>query len=438
MGAGPVDIAATSSTDPSPADAPQVHVAAAGLQGLAFALFFIFGGVTSLNDVVIPRLKALFTLSYGQAMLVQTAYFAAYLVVSLPASMLVKRIGYLRGAAVGLLVMMAGCLLFAPAARAAAFPAFLTALFVLAAGVTLVQVVANPLISRLGPPRTAHSRPTFAQGFNSLGTTVFPYVGALLILGALPHGDMARLAGPALAAFRAQQGGVIARVYLGLAAVLAVMAAVVWSQRRRLREMATAAVNPLRVFTVLKRPRLAFGAAAIFVYVGAEVSIGSLSVSYLGQADVLGLDPAHAGRDLPIYWGGAMLGRFAGAYLLRIAAPAEVLAGACGAAMLLLLTSGLGHGALSGYALLAVGLFNSIMFPTVFGLACEGLGERAADGSGMICMAIVGGAVVPPLTGRLADLAGLHAALAVPAACYALVLAFALSAAAQKRWETPK
>ena len=423
-----VDVAATSSTDPAPAEAPPAdHVSAPGLQAFVFGLFFIFGGVTSLNDVVIPKLKSLFTLSYGQAMLVQSAFFAAYFLVSLPASMLVLRIGYLRGAAVGMLVMMAGCVLFVPASATAQFPFFLTALFVLAAGVTLVQVVANPLIARLGPPRTAHSRLTFAQGFNSLGTTLFPYVGAILILGPLAHVAPGTLRGPALSAFRSQESGAIVRAYIGLAAALAVAAVVVWSQRRRLSDTAGERRHPLRAFAVLKRPRLSLGAACIFLYVGAEVAVGSLMVNYLMQSDVLGLGQAQAGEHLPFYWGGAMVGRFVGAYVLRLLSPGKVLAGACAVALALLLLSGQSQGLLCGYALLAVGLFNSIMFPTLFGLACDGLGEEAADGSGMICMAIVGGAVIPPLTGRLADAAGLRTALLIPAGCYLAIAAFGLA-----------
>ena len=433
-----VDAATISSTDPSPADGLNaadagVGLEAPGLRGFVFALFFIFGGLTSLNDVLIPKLKTLFTLSYGQAMLVQSAFFAAYFIVSIPASMLVRRVGYLRGAVVGLLTMMAGCLLFVPASASAAFPAFLTALFVLASGVTLVQVVANPLISLLGPAKTTHSRLTFAQAFNSLGTTIFPYIGATLILGSLSHVDIATLSGYALAAFRSTESGVIVRAYIGLAVVLAVVAAAVWSQRRRLSDGTTEALDPLRVFGVLKQPRLAFGALSIFLYVGAEVAIGSLIVSYLMQAKVLGLDQAAAGRHVPLYWAGAMIGRFFGAYILRIASPAKVLAATCAAAVLLLAVSAQTNGAMSAYALLAIGLCNAVMFPTIFSLACEGLGPRAPDGSGVICMAIVGGAIVPPLTGQIADLAGLRIALFAPAVCYLVILAFSLYARKPQR-----
>jgi MFS transporter, FHS family, L-fucose permease len=401
---------------------------AAVLQPFVFALFFIFGGITSLNDVIIPKLKDLFTLSYFQAMLVQSAFFAAYFVVSLPGAALVKRIGYLRGAFAGLLMMMAGCLLFIPASRSASFPVFLGALFVLAGGVTIVQVVANPLISLLGPERTVHSRLTFAQAFNSLGTTVFPYFGSILILGSLAAVSATDLVGPALDAYREQETRVIVNAYLGLAAALAVVAFVVWQFRNALRDEHHATGSVFGGLGLLARRRFGFGAASIFLYVGAEVAIGSLIVSYLMQPQVLGLGEQAAGKLIPLYWGGALVGRFIGSAVLRLLDPGTVLAGVAAGAIALITLSATGSGALAGYSLLAVGLMNSIMFPTIFSLACEGLGDRAADGSGVICVAIVGGAVIPPLTGHLADVSGsLAFALALPALCYALIAGFGLS-----------
>jgi FHS family L-fucose permease-like MFS transporter len=396
----------------------------AALRVFVFALFFIFGGITSLNDVIIPKLKELFTLSYAQAMLVQSAFFAAYFIVSLPAAAIVRRIGYMRTAVVGLLTMTAGCLLFIPAASASLFAAFLLALFVLAAGITVVQVVANPLISMLGQPGTAHSRLTFAQAFNSLGTTVFPYAGAVLILGSLDKVDQRTLSRIQLAAYRAAESQVVVHTYIGLAIVLAIVAAMVWANRKKLVEHTSPDGSIFGAYTLLRQPRFAFGALCIFLYVGAEVAIGSLIVSYLMQTDVLGLGAKAAGKHVPLYWGGAMVGRFLGAYVLRICSPGKVLAAAGGLAALLLLVSSSSTGAVSGWSLLAIGLVNSIMFPTIFTLASEGLGERAAEGSGLICMAIVGGAVVPLITGFAADMASLRMALAVPAICYLLILAF--------------
>ncbi len=423
------DIAAITSSDPVPADnGTDQQFDAPDLRVFMFALFFTFGGITSLNDVVIPKLKALFTLSYAEAMLVQSAFFAAYLLVSIPGAAIVRRVGYLRAATVGLVTMTAGCLLFIPASAFGLFGAFLLALFVLASGITIVQVVANPLISMLGRPATAHSRLTFAQAFNSLGTTIFPYIGSLLILGSLAAYDPATLSGAALDAFRARESHVVALTYAGLAAALAVIAAIVWGRRHRLVEAAAPATSIVHAFDLLRRPRFGFGSLSIFLYVGAEVAIGSVIVNFLMQPDVLGLDSRAAGERVPLYWGGAMVGRFVGAYLLRVIAPGKVLAGAAASVIALLTVAGTATGATSAWALLAIGLFNSIMFPTIFSLASEGLGRRAHEGSGILCVAIVGGAIVPLLTGRAADLAGLQAAFVVPAACYAGILAFGLYA----------
>ena len=394
------------------------------LRIFVFALFFIFGGITSLNDVVIPKLKALFTLSYAEAMLVQSAFFAAYFIISLPAAEVVKRFGYMRTAVLGLVTMTLGCLLFVPASASGLFGMFLLALFVLAAGITTVQVVANPLISMLGNPATAHSRLTFAQAFNSLGTTIFPYVGSILILGSLATEDPAKLTGTALDAFRGVETRVVEHTYLGLAAALAIVAAVVWFERKRLVEAPGEPGSFAAAFALLGRPRFGFGALCIFLDVGAEVAIGSLMVNYLMQASVLGVAAEDAGKHVPYYWGGAMVGRFIGTYFLRVYSPGKVLACVTAAAILLLLISANSLGLVSGYALLAVGLCNSIMFPTIFSLASEKLGDRTAEGSGIICMAIVGGAIVPLITGRFADLTSLKFALVVPAVCYATILSF--------------
>lgn len=410
------------------ADAPADDRAAADMQGLqvhVFALFFIFGGITSLNDVIIPKLKELFTLNYTQAMLVQFCFFTAYLLIGIPGAKLVKRIGYMRGAVCGLLLMMLGCLLFIPASQAALYALFLFALFVLASGVVIVQVVANPLIVLLGPPRTAHSRLTFAQAFNSLGTTIFPIGGAILILGSLAGVSADQLSGADLAAYRTAESRAIVHGYLGLAVVLALVAAAVWLFRDRLKGERHEESAGLAGFDLLKRPRFGFGALSIFLYVGAEVSIGSLIVNYLMQPGVMALAEQSAGKLIGLYWGGAMVGRFIGSAVLRVISPGKVLVFvACGAATLILVSTTT-TGFVSGYSLLAIGLMNSIMFPTIFSLACENLGARTADGSGIINVAIFGGAVVPLATGALADLAGsLAIALALPAACYLVIAGF--------------
>jgi FHS family L-fucose permease-like MFS transporter len=391
---------------------------------LVFALFFFFGGITSLNDVLVPKLKGLFQLDYAEAMLTQFAFFTAYFFISLPAGVLVSRIGYMRAAMIGLAVMALGCLLFVPAAGSGLFWTFLVALFVLAAGVTIVQVVANPLISALGNPATASSRLTFAQAFNSLGTTIMPYLGTQVMLGSVASVDPATLSGAALLHFQRHEAAVIGRAYIGLAVVLALASLVFLFRRNALPKVRGAHVGFFQGFELLRRPRFALGTLCIFLYVGAEVTIGSLMVNYLSQASTLGLDQHSAGERLSLYWGGAMVGRFIGSAVLRVFSPGKVLASVAAIAGGLVLVSVSSTGHFAGWALLSVGLFNSIMFPTIFTLASEGLGERASEGSGIICTAIVGGAIIPFVTGKLADMTSLSTALLLPVACYAVIMAF--------------
>ncbi len=419
MALGPSPTAVTaSSADEAGVDAPQLRLFVMGL-------FFIFGGITSLNDVIIPKLKELFTLNYTQAMLVQFCFFTAYAVIGIPGARLIKKIGYMRGAVAGLLIMMAGCLLFIPASQTATYGVFLLALFVLASGVVIVQVVANPLISMLGKPSTAHSRLTFAQAFNSLGTTLFPIFGSILILGSLASVNMAQLQGAELDAYRTAESQAIVNGYLGLAFALALVAGAVWYFRDALKGEHHEESQGLAGLDLLKRPRFGLGALSIFLYVGAEVAIGSIIVNYLQLSDVMGLNSEAAGTMIGIYWGGAMIGRFIGSALLRFLSPGKVLACAAIGAVALLAISTQTTGAVAGYSLLAVGLANSIMFPTIFSLACEKLGTRAADGSGIINVAIFGGAVVPLVTGMIADVTGsLGMALALPAICYAVIAGF--------------
>lgn len=420
---------ASNSSESNPAEADGNHIDAPELRLFVMALFFIFGGITSLNDVIIPKLKELFTLNYTQAMLVQFCFFTAYLVIGIPGAALVKRIGYMRGAVAGLLTMMAGCLLFIPASQTATYGVFLFALFVLASGVVIVQVVSNPLISLLGKAETAHSRLTFAQAFNSLGTTVFPFFGAILILGSLASISADQLSGAELDAYRTAETQAIVNGYLGLAVALAIVAAVVWMFRNKLQGEKHEASSLLGGFSLLKRPRFGYGALCIFLYVGAEVAIGSLIVNYLMQAHVMGLQEQAADKLIGLYWGGAMIGRFIGSAILRMVSPGMVLAFVSAGAISLILISTNTSGTVSGYALLAIGLMNSIMFPTIFTLACEKLGSRAADGSGIINVAIFGGAVIPLLTGVVADATGsLAAALILPAICYAIIAGFGIFA----------
>lgn len=401
------------------------------LLALMMAMFFAFGFCTVLVDTLIPKLKAMFALTYAEVMLTQFCFFGAYFIVSTPAGWLIGRIGYLRGITAGLLVMALGALGFTPAARLGIYPGFLAALFILASGVTLVQVAANPLTALLGAPAQAHSRLTLAQAFNSLATMVGPIFGAALILShvtALP--DPASIGAADLARLRHSEALVFQVPFLLIAALLLVLAALCWS----LRAWAPPPRGPRpgSYFRVLANRRLMMGAAAIFTYVGAEVSIGSLIASYLMQGSVLGVAARTAGTLVSVYWGLAMLGRFCGAAVLRRAPPALVLAICALGAATLATATGLCAGAAAAATVLAIGLFNSIMFPTIFTLAIETLGDDTAQASGVLCLAIVGGAVVPLLTGLAADRIGVGHALVVPALCYLWVALFGCSTLAAR------
>jgi FHS family L-fucose permease-like MFS transporter len=389
------------------------------LVALVVVLFFAWGFATVLIDSLVPKLKGVFALSYTQVLLTQFSFFVGYFVFSIPAGLILSRIGYVRGAVLGLVVMVCGCLLFSPAAASGLFPAFLLALFVMSAGITLLQVVANPFIAGLGPDATSSSRLTLAQAFNSLGTTVGPWVGAVLILHGAVTIDATHLSPSALASARIAQAHAVQLPFLLIAAGLAVVAAAFWMMRRSVAPPVSAQMASLGALWALRdRPRLLLGTVAIFVYVGAEVSIGSMMTNYLMQPAVLGLVAERAGKLVSLYWGGAMVGRFLGAFVLQRARPGLVLAGCAVCACALAGLSSLSHGGVAAYSLIAVGFFNSIMFPTIFALASEDLGEEKPNGSALLCMAIVGGALIPELTGAVADAASLAMALAVPALCY--------------------
>ena len=389
---------------------------------LVVALFFIWGFCTVLVDTLIPKLKALFALSYAEVMLTQFSFFLAYLVFSVPAAKLLMHIGYTRLVVAGLTLIAVGAAMFSPAASLGLYALFLLALFVLAGGITLLQVAANPLMALLGDPAKSHSRLTIAQAFNSLGTTVGPWFGAALILGAAsaPAPDPATTAPAVLQAYRQAEAQAVQGPFLGIAVAMVLVAAVFFLLRDRITDIrpakATAGGSSLAVLR--KHPRLAMGVASIFLYVGAEVSIGSVMTNYLMQPHTLGLVAERAGRLVSLYWGGAMIGRFIGFVVLRRVSPGLVLAAcALGAAALAVASSG-ASGVAAATTIIAIGLMNSIMFPTIFTLGIEGLGEQTPQGSGLLCMAIVGGAVVPLLTGFVADQVGLSLSLLVPAVCY--------------------
>jgi FHS family L-fucose permease-like MFS transporter len=401
------------------------HVAAAARPSQSYmgallaltSLFFMWGLITSLNDILVPHLKGAFTLSYLQATLIQFAFFGAYFVVSLPAGWLVEKLGYKRGIIIGLAIAGVGCLLFYPAAAAAAYPLFLGALFVLASGITLLQVAANPYVTILGSPRTASSRLTLTQAFNSLGTTIGPNFGTRLILTSATAGTVAEAA-------------LVQKPYLGLAGVLFAIAAVFLVLRlpavegtSRIADSASDRALP----SLWSHRHLVLGVVAIFVYVGGEVAIGSLLVNFMGDPSIAGLPEAVAGNRVSYYWGAAMVGRFVGAVVMWFVRPGYVLAFNAVAAVILLATAMLTAGETAMWCVLAVGFFNSIMFPTIFALGLNGLGKHTGEGSGVLCMAIVGGAIVPVVQGYLADHVGLLHSFVVPLVCYLYIFYYGLS-----------
>ena len=385
------------------------------------SLFFMWGFITSLNDILIPHLKAVFTLTYVQAMLIQFSFFGAYFVMSVPSGYLVEKLGYRRGIIIGLSTAGVACLGFYPAASIQSYPLFLAALFVLASGITLLQVAANPYVTVLGPSTTAASRLNLTQAFNSLGTTVGPLLGSMFIL------TVAVSAGSPVDPAREVE--TVQGPYLILAGLLFLIA-IVFAQFKlpvvKGTDATTASADDHNVPSVWKHSHLVLGAVAIFMYVGAEVAIGSFLVNFMAQPEVGGLTEQAAGRYLALYWGGAMVGRFIGAAVLRKVKPGHVLAFNATCAILLLLVAMSLSGRVAMWAVLGIGLFNSIMFPTIFTLGVARLGRHTGEGSGVLCMAIVGGAIVPVIQGYFADTTGLLASFFVPAICYAYIVFYGL------------
>ena len=380
------------------------------------SLFFMWGFITSLNDVLIPHLKSVFSLNYTQAMLIQLCFFGAYFLVSIPAGNLIKKVGFQRGLGIGLLIAAAGCLLFIAAAKAQTYWIFLTALFVLASGITILQVAANPLVTVMGPSETASSRLTMTQAFNSLGTTVAPIIGSVLIFSAVTE----------FATDTAEAESVIVP-YFALAIMLAVLALIftkISLPTPNLEEDEAATGDENTRLTEYRH--LVLGAVALFMYVGAEVSIGSFLVNFFGLEEVAGLPEAQAAHYIAYYWGGAMIGRFAGAVLMQKIAAGKLLAFNSVAAVVLILIAIFSSGSVAMWSILLVGLCNSIMFPTIFSLALKGLGVNTSRGSGLLCLAIVGGAIVPVVQGGFADTIGLQISFLLPALCYVFIAYYGL------------
>lgn len=402
---------------------------------LLTSLFFMWGFITSLNDILIPHLKSAFTLNYAQVMLVQFCFFAAYFVVSVPSGWLVEKLGYQLGIVTGLMLAGIGCLLFYPAAGFRNYALFLSAFFVLASGITLLQVAANPYVAILGAPETASSRLTMTQAFNSLGTTIGPYLGSLLILSVAVKSatELDTFNQEQLNAYQVVQAHAVQQPYLILMAILFTLAAVfAWirlpgiESDQTLEEGALSIADGEIQADAWQYRHLRLGAVAIFAYVGAEVAIGSFLINFIGDPSIAAL-PAHtAGQYVSLYWGGAMVGRFIGAVAMQKIAANKALAFNASAALVLLLFTMASKGQTAMWTVLAIGLFNSIMFPTIFSLAITSLGRHTGQGSGILCAAIVGGAVIPLLQGVFADKIGIQAAFFLPALCYSYIAYYGL------------
>ncbi|MBH0068330.1 sugar MFS transporter [Pseudoalteromonas sp. NZS100] len=380
-------------------------------------LFFLWGFITVLNDVLIPRLKGVFDLSFFEAMLVQFCFFGAYFIISIPAGLLVKQFGYKKGILTGLIVASMGCMLFYPAVVVHEYWLFLGALFVLAAGVTVLQVSANPYVAALGSEKTASSRLNLAQALNALGTTVGPYVGGLLFFGTA--GSLAASAATAES---------VKVPYLMLAGALLLIAIVfAFIKLPEIEAHKEENNTAIESRSLLQAPHLTMGVLAIFCYVGGEVAIGSFLVNYFGEAHIAGLEEHTAAALISYYWGGAMVGRFIGSVLLQKIAPSKAIAFNAFSIIALLLITIFTQGDVALYSVLAIGLFNSIMFPTIFSVAIERLGSLTSKGSGWLCLAIVGGALVPLLQGFIADTVNIQQSFFVPMLCYVFIAWYGLN-----------
>jgi len=399
---------------------------------LLTSLFFMWGLITVLVDSLIPRLKEIFELTYFHAGLVQFAFFIAYGLVSIPAGNLLHRIGYKKGIMLGLSIMALGCLLFTPAASYRIFPVFMVGFFTLASGMTILQVAANPYVTVLGDEKTASSRLNLAQAFNSLGTTIAPILGSVLILSdnIKTKEEIQSLGASAKEIYYVSEASAVKFPFLFLALSLAVLALIVLTVK--LPKLINSN-TPSNYGKALKDKKLSLGAIGIFLYVGAEVAIGSYLVNYfmdMNLADMLRDkntlseidDKAIVGGFVAFYWGGAMLGRFLGALLTRMFKPNKVLSVFAALAILFIVISMLTTGLVAMWSILAVGLFNSIMFPTIFSIAIEDLGDLKPQGSGVLCTAIAGGAFIPPLYGLLTDMSGFKVAFLLVICCYLYIL----------------
>jgi len=416
---------------PSPEAVPNTAPPTRAALWVVTTLFFMWGFVTVLNDILVPQLKSVFDLNYAKVMLIQFAFFSAYFIFSIPSAKIIDWIGYKQTMVAGLVTMGAGALLFIPAASVPSYPLFLCALMVLAAGITALQVAANPYVAVLGPSATASSRLNLAQAFNSLGTTIAPYLGGLIILNAAPKNleTVRQMSAEALQAYRVQGASSVKLPYLIIGLVLLGLALVIG--RFQLPPMPTAQHKAGHSVRALWKYRhLVLGAVGIFVYVGAEVSIGSFLVNYFNQPEIGHLVEKDAAKFVSYYWGGAMVGRFIGSAILQKVRTGTVLGIAASIAAILVCTSMLALGGIAMWSIILVGLFNSVMFPSIFTLGIAELGPLTGDGSGWLIMAIVGGAIIPVAQGVIADHMGIHHAFVLPVLCYLYIVYYAFRGSA--------
>src|SRR5882724_13393357 len=396
-------------------------------------LFFMWGFITVLNDVLVPHLKSIFDLTYAKVMLIQFAFFTAYFIFALPWAKVVDKVGYKMTMVLGLLTMGVGAFLFIPAASVPSYPLFLGALMVLAGGMTALQVAANPYVAVLGPPDTASSRLNLAQAFNSLGTTLGPYLGGMLILTAAPKAMevVRQMSAEARQAYSVHEASSVKLPYMVIGLVLIAMAVSI--AMFKLPAMPGAEKHgKIEGESVWKHSHLVLGALGIFVYVGAEVSIGSFLINYFSQPNIGNLLEKEAAKYVSLYWGGAMVGRFLGSAILQKVRSGTVLGIAALAACALVLTSMLSVGQVAMWSIILVGFFNSVMFPSIFTLGIAELGPLTGDGSGLLIMAIVGGALIPFAQGWLADRIGIHHAFILPAICYLYIVYYAFKGSKPK------
>jgi FHS family L-fucose permease-like MFS transporter len=389
---------------------------------LLASLFFIWGFITVINNTLLPHLKSVFELNYVQTTLIESVWFIAYFVASMPAAWLIERIGYRRSLVSGLLIMACGALGMILASHLPSYGVTLTALFVIASGITLLQVAANPYVAVVGPVETASSRLNLVQAFNSLGTTLAPLFGGYLILGRSASGT-AQAGSVLTAAQRLADARAVQLPYLIVAAVLIVLAIVIGrfklpdmgAQTRRL------SAQRRRGHSLWRHRNLVLGVPAIFIYLIAEIGVANLFINFVSEPQIAGVSHEQASHYLFLLWGGMMVGRFLGSVLMRWVPGERVLAAFAVAAFVTMLVASLVQGPTAMGALILVGLFHSIMFPTIFTLGIRGLGPLTEEGSGLLIMAIAGGALVI-IQGWLADHFGLQRSFLLTAACELYVL----------------